>query len=210
MPRKPVKYQSEFPYHIYNRTVNGETFKIPLNQVWSIMEDYLYLTTIIYNLHIHSFVLMPNHFHLIAETPDSNLGSAMNFFMKETSVKINRAAGRINQTYGGRYGRTLISNEAYLVTVHKYVYRNPVRAQLCRRVEDYKYSTLRGLIGQSKLVIPVIEDPILFCATDSSRNFAWLNRPTQPEHDLEIQTALRKFVTCRKTGRPSRLESELY
>jgi putative transposase len=209
MPRKPVKYQAEFPYHICARTVNKEDFKISTRDVWDIMEDYLYLLNKFYAVEILSFVLMRNHFHLLAATPDSNLGPAMNFFMRETSTKISRAAGRINQTYGGRYGRSMIIDYRYFVTVYKYVYRNPVRANICKNIEDYPFSSLYGLLGKAPLVIPVLKDPILFTPGFNQTNFNWLNAPTNPEDDLELQQALRKSVlTAKKVPATLKIQSK--
>jgi REP element-mobilizing transposase RayT len=65
-----------------------------------------------YKAEIHAFVLMSNHFHLVVSFPENNMSEAMNYFMRETSRMISRDAGRINQTYGSRYFRSIIEKGA--------------------------------------------------------------------------------------------------
>jgi putative transposase len=212
MPRKKVINSSDFPYSISARCLNKEWFKIPLNEVWEIMEDYLYILHHGFNFKIKSFVLMSNHFHLIAQTPDGNLGEGMNYFMRETSKHIGRKAGRINQVYGSRFYRTLITNPHYYNHAYKYIYRNPVEAGLCECVLNYPYSTLNRLTGRGHLHIPIQYDDILFESFDQT--IEWLNQKPSEEDYLLIRSALKKreFKLARvpTTKKTSRLEVEKY
>jgi len=177
------------------------------------MEDYLFLVHHGFHLKIHSFVLMKNHFHCLASSPQANLSSAMNYFMRETSREITRLSGRVNQTYGGRYHRSLIPSDHYYMNAYKYIYQNPVRAKLSERVEEYGYSTLTGLLGIKKITIPLEEDRLLFTPSLDKGCLKWLNRIPEDEHVEEMRKALKrpyfKFNTVRKTNKPSQLENEL-
>ena len=190
MPRKPFINSSENPYHITARTINKTWFEIPLNEIWSIMSDYLYLIEFSFNVKIYSFVLMNNHFHLLIKAPEGNISEAMNYFMRETSRIISRLAGRINQTYGSRFHRTLISNDFYFMHAYKYVYRNPITANICEQAESYPYSTLHGLLGFTKLSIPLNEDYILFPHVEETLN--WLNHAPTEESYQSVKKALRR------------------
>lgn len=210
--RTPIPISNEFAYHISARTPNRELFYIPLNEVWAIMEDYLYLTAKMFCLYIHAFVLMPNHFHLLASTPKLNIGPAMNFFMGENSRAINRVSGRINQNWGRRHHKTFVNSYHYFMNVYKYIYRNPVRAGLCEKVEDYPYSTLSGLCGKSRLIIPTQEDTILFDPNFNIKNLNWLNTPSCPKDERDMRLALKRSIfelpTHPINGKASRLELE--
>jgi len=166
MPRAKTILQCEYPYNITARSINKEWFKLPMSLVWKIFSEELYLTNKYYNLKIHSFVLMSNHFHLIASTPDSNLDKCMLYFMKNTSLRLTRSGNRINQSYAGRYYKTILQSYNYFLNTYKYNYQNPVVANICKRVEDYKYSTIYGLLGKDRLLIPVEEDLTLFSSFD--------------------------------------------
>ena len=207
--KKQVPITDAHPYHVSARTPNRELFKLPMNVVSEIMQDYLYLTKKIYNIRIHAFVLMPNHFHSIITTPDLNIGPSMNYLLRESSKEQNRYSGRINQTWGGPYHKTLVNTYHYYMNVYKYIYRNPVRARLCDRVEEYPYSTLSGLCGNSKLIIPLEEDTLLFDPEFNMRTFRWLNTPSCPKDEAEVRRALRRNVFELPLDRQTRLTSHL-
>lgn len=213
MPRKIVPISSEHPYHITARCINREWFNLPLETVWSIMEDYLFIVHHGFQIKVHSFVLMGNHFHLLVSSPQGNLSSAMNYFMRETSREISRLSGRINQTYGGRYHRSLITNYHHFVNVYKYVYQNPVRAKFKGRVEEYVHSTLAGILGVRRLIIPLEQDSILFNPSLDEACLAWLNRLPHEDDVEALRKALKrpcfKLTKNRKSNRPSHLENQL-
>lgn len=213
MPRKIIPISPSDPYHISARCLNREWFKLPLASVWSLMEDYLFLTSSLYGLRIHSFVLMSNHFHLLLTAPEGNLSQALLYFMRETSREITRMSGRINQTYGNRHHKTRISDYHYFMNTYKYVYQNPVRAGICKHVEDYPFSSLNGLCGFSRLSIPLVEDTILFSPAFDESALRWLNTPPEISLLEEMRLALRRadlqFKTARKTGRESKLKEML-
>jgi putative transposase len=214
MPRKKVPQNSDFPYHISARCINRDWFRIPIRDVWLLFEARLYLCNQMFDLRIHSFVLMNNHFHLLVSTPKANLISAMTYLMGETAREITYLSGRINQTYGRRHNKTLIPTYHYFMNSYKYVYQNPVNAGLCSKVEDYPYSTLAGLLGLEKLNIPICEDTILFPgSTLDVSALEWLNRPSDTDDRAAIKRALERktfdLPVCRRKKRPHRLENQL-
>lgn len=182
-----------------------------MDLIWEIMEDYLHFATHAHGLRIQSFVLMNNHFHLLATAPDNCFAEAMQYLLTQTSKQIGRPAGRRNHLWKSRYFRCRIGNERYLHAAYKYFYRNPVEAGIVKRVEDYPYSTLRGLLGLKKLTIPVVRDDILFPNVEET--LAWLNTSTKTENREAVRKALRraefKFPNG-PTGRRHKLEDENY
>jgi REP element-mobilizing transposase RayT len=160
-----------------------------MEQTWQIFSNYLWFVSKAYNIRVHSFVLMNNHFHLLIDTPDANIDEAMNYLLREVSKAIGRDSGRINQIFGGPYYWSVIKNSIYYQHAYKYIYRNPVDAGLCNRVEDYPYSSLRGLLGLDRTVIPAIDD--LCLVQDPYRQLDWLNKTFQEEDRVAIGKALR-------------------
>ncbi len=190
MGRTKAILQSEFPYHVSARCINKEWFNIPMKTVWEIMSTELMFLTFAYDVKIHSFVLMQNHFHLLVSTPSANISVAMWHFMGRTSKQLTRSGNRINQTYGGRYFRSVIQGDRYFRYAYKYVYRNPVKAGLADRPENYEFSTLYGLLGNDRLVIPTVEDTLLFESMDET--LSWLNsKPADNDWDM-VRKAMRK------------------
>lgn len=202
---------SEHPYHVGCRAHNKEKYPISLDHLWRLMCDELVLTHHLYNLKIHSFVLMPNHFHLLASTPDANLSEAMRYFMGRVSKEINFRAQKINQNHGSRFFRCLIGSYHYYMNAYKYVYRNPVKAGLCMRVEEYRYSSLQMYLGLQSIDIPLFGDPLLM--DDLGGTLKWLNTPSLEEDWSAVRKALRhgrfKLPICRTSRRPHTLETGL-
>lgn len=164
-----------------------------MHEVWNIMQIHLYFLSHAFHVRIHAFVLMPNHYHMIVSAPHANLSKAMAYFMKSTSDDIRKPIERINQTYGARFHRSRLDNYHYFMNAYKYLYYNPVKAGLAKRVEQYPYSTIRGLLGFEHTLIPTCEDTLLL---DRNLDWAlnWLNKKPDNEHLKVIQKALRKSV----------------
>lgn len=133
----------------------------------------------------------------------------MNYFMRETARETSRLSNRINQTFGARHHKTLIGNAHYFLTAYKYVYRNPVRAGLVRRTEEYRYSTLPGVLGLRPLVVPLAEDTILFPENFDWSALEWLNRVPDEALEDEVRQALKhsEFALNTARGRQSLLET---
>lgn len=175
-----------------------------MEQVWDIFSEELYLTYHFYDLKIHSFVLMSNHFHLIASTPMSNISTCMQYFMKNCSLRLTRAGNRINGTFAGRHYKTILQHPNYYLNAYKYNYQNPVSAKITKSVEDYPYSTLYGLTGKKRLYIPVEEDQTLFSSFHSTMD--WLNRPINEINKEAMKWALkRKYFQSKKCKNTRRI-----
>jgi len=72
-----------------------------------------------------------------------------------------------------------ILSAAYYKHAYKYIYRNPLEAGLCKRVEDYEFSSLRGLLGAAELRAPVIDNMDLIYG--AQKMLAWLNAGEKEE-----------------------------
>src|SRR5438445_4970993 len=81
---------------------------------------------------VHAYVLMPNHFHLVVETPQPNLVAGMKWFLGTYTARFNRRHKLFGHLFSGRYKSLVVdgSGTGYLKTVCDYVHLNPVRAKL--------------------------------------------------------------------------------
>ncbi len=192
MGRTYRQVSTEYPYHVTARCINKEWFSLPLEQVWGIFCDYLYITKFGFEINIHSFVLMNNHFHLILSTPKGNLSQAMHYLMMTTGKTISKEAGRINQTFGGPYFSSIMKNHHYYLHAYKYVYRNPIDAKICSRADLYPYSTLSGKLGQHRLSIPICNDDTLF--NDVEGTLSWI----QKDYKMNDRDLIKKALSYRE------------
>ncbi|KHD89738.1 MAG: hypothetical protein OM95_01305 [Bdellovibrio sp. ArHS] len=210
MGRNNFICQTEFPYHITARCINREWFGVEKEEVWKAMCRQLHFIHLAFGIRIHAFVLMTNHFHLIARAPEQNLSEAMQFFMGETGKDLRDLSDRINRTYGSRFHRTYISSPLYFLHAYKYVYRNPVEAGLCTKVEDYEFSTLKGLLGEQKIEIPILDDSNWETLESRRETLQWLNATPEKKNWEAVRKALKKhtFKLARENCRLSNLEND--
>lgn len=99
---------------------------------------------------VHAFCLMPNHFHLVVETPQPNLVAGMKWFLGTYTGRFNRRHKFSGHVFAGRYKSLLVGGEGgYLRTVCDYVHLNPVRAKLLPpegELRSYRWSSFKLLL----------------------------------------------------------------
>lgn len=195
MPRKPLLLQSVYPYHVTARSNNREWFYLPSSEIWLICGHLLAKVEEKYQAGVLEFVLMSNHFHLLIETPGSNLDRIMNYFMREFSRTVGTRAGRINHVFGGRYNGSLIRDPWHFLHVYKYVLRNPVAAGMEEKVEDYVYSTLRRELGERYPfpVLPILDHSLsALIPRGIEGRLEWLNLPYEAAESELLRRALKQ------------------
>lgn len=130
MPRKRLIRSDCLPYHVTARSNNREKFPLPLKDVWGILCEEILSAQIALGIEVQSFVLMPNHFHMLLTTPETDLGEVMKSFMRNTTKTLNLESGRSGRIFGGPYYPSIIESDQYFSQAYKYVYRNPAKAKL--------------------------------------------------------------------------------
>lgn len=150
---------------------------------------------------LHALGLMPNHFHLVVETPSANLVAGMKWFLGTYTTRFNRRHKLAGHLFSGRYKSLLVdgSGTGYLKTVGDYVHLNPVRAKLLapeQQLACYRWSSypayllpprqrpawLRGdrLLGEHGLPADTKPARREFAARMEARRAAELEREWQP------------------------------
>jgi len=81
---------------------------------------------------VHAYVLMPNHFHVVVETPQPNLVAGMKWLLGTYTSRFNRRHKLFGHLFSGRYKSLIVdgSGNGYLKSVGDYVHLNPARAKL--------------------------------------------------------------------------------
>src|SRR3989442_5523640 len=81
---------------------------------------------------VHAFCLMPNHFHLVVETPEPNLVDGMKWFLGTYTLRFNRRHKEFGHLFSGRYKAKFVdgSGNGYLKSACDYVHLNPARGKL--------------------------------------------------------------------------------
>ena len=81
---------------------------------------------------VQAYCLMSNHFHLVVETPEANLGEGMHWFLSTYTIRLNKRQALSGHVFSGRFKSLIVegSGNGYLRTACDYVHLNPVRAGL--------------------------------------------------------------------------------
>src|SRR5437867_8578865 len=101
---------------------------------------------------VHALCLMPNHFHLVIETPKANLVAEMKWLLGTYTGRFNRRHKVVGHLFSGRYKSLIVdgSGRGYLKTVCDYVHLNPARANLLGSeavLGSYRWSSYRWYVG---------------------------------------------------------------
>lgn len=97
---------------------------------------------------VHAYVLMGNHFHLLA-TPSTaeGLPQWMQAVGRRYVQYFNRRHGRTGTLWEGRYRCAILEPERYLLPAMVYLDWNPVRAALVAQPADYPWSSHAHWVG---------------------------------------------------------------
>lgn len=154
MPRKlRVEYEGAI-YHLINRRDRRETiFKDDKDRE-------LFLETpgqccAKTGWRVHAYCLMPNHFHLVMETPKANLMAGMRWFLGTYSGRFNRRHKLFGHLFSGRYKSLIVdgSGRGYLRAVCHYVHLNPARAKLLapgQPLREYRWSSYPAYLSRKR------------------------------------------------------------
>lgn len=191
MPRIARVCAVNYPHHVTQRGNNRET-------VFFDEEDKaFYLKTLggyskKWGLDIWAYCLMSNHIHILAvPEKEESLAKGIGRTNLVYTQYINRKYKRSGRLWQNRFYSTIIEKEPYLWAVARYIERNPVRAKLVKKVEEYRWSS-------AKAHIMGLRDNIL------SKN--WLDekelkayKDFMLEDNKEVDMLIRKATS---TGRP--------
>ena len=143
-------------FHITARTYNNLFFKEPKELVWA---DYL--NKFKFNpsdIDILCFVLMSNHHHLL---------------IKSSTKELEKFIYHFKLKYFGDHNIEVIRSRRYLLHSYRYIYQNPIRAQLVSKVQDYPFSSIYYLSRGINLDFPLCDK---FGIADEYKLY-WLNQP---------------------------------
>ncbi len=93
---------------------------------------------------LSAWVVMPNHIHFLGTRFETaNLAGIMQSFKSLTSHKANKFLSRRGHFWMADYYDRYIRNADHFVNSIRYIENNPVKAGLCKRPEDWPFSSAR-------------------------------------------------------------------
>lgn len=152
-----------YPQHIIQRG-NNRTHCFTDEPDFACYAEWLREYAECFGVHIHAWVFMTNHTHLLA-TPTTNNGISklMQALGRRYVRYFNRRHDRTGTLWEGRFRSNLVQTTNYLLTCYRYIEMNPVRAHMVDDPSQYPWSSYRcnALGKDSALCTPHAEYLIL-------------------------------------------------
>jgi putative transposase len=171
-------------------------------------------------MRVLAYCLMPNHLHFVAwPRGDGDLARWMHWLLTTHVQHHHRRYGTNGRVWQGRYKAFAIQHDHHLLAVMRYVERNPLRANLVGRAEDWRWSSLawRGrrrppprLLAEVPVALPDgwigrVNEPITEAELASIRLSVKRSRPFgDAEWTRQSAQQLGLDGTLRELGRPRR------
>ena len=135
MPRRP-RETSEGIYHVATRAAVGE-------ELFRDDRDFFCFEMEVERIVSPECALigacaLNTHYHLILDTADGVVSRALKQPNHRYALTYNARYGRRGHAFGGRYMSVRIESDEQLVTVYRYVARNPVEAGLCDEPAEWR------------------------------------------------------------------------
>lgn len=179
------------PHHVTQRS-NGRQQAFFSDANYAAYRDLLAVHCAAHGVAVWSWVLMPNHVHLVL-VPDhaDALRAALSKVHRAYPGRIHAREKRTGHFWQGRFG-CVAMDEPHLLAALRYVALNPVRARLTKRAQDWRWSSVHALLDPARGDGITHSAPVLERVPD----FAAL---LQSGEDAQLSEALRRSES---TGRP--------
>lgn len=144
-----------------------------------------------WDIEVHAYCLMPNHYHLLIRTPLANLSRAMRHINGIYTQCYNFRWKRDSQLFRGRFKAILIEKDSYLLEVARYIHCNPVKAKMAKLPQDYAGSSYCYFLGRKGKPSCLVTEMIL----------GYFSK--------RLNKARKEFVEFTGAGVPKKLEEKL-
>lgn len=100
-----------------------------------------------YDIECWGFCGMPNHYHAILLPTRPNISLAMQRLNGDYARWWNNRHDRVGHVFQGRFKDQIVQRETYLMTLIRYVARNPLRAGLVDDLAGWRCGSYRAFAG---------------------------------------------------------------
>jgi putative transposase len=189
MPRGARDALGGYCYHVLNRG-NGRRTVFHKEGDFAAFAKLLREAGERTDVRLLAYCLMPNHFHLLLwPQRDGDLSAYMMWLTTAHVRRYHQHYHSSGHVWQGRFRSFPIQEDGHLLTVHRYIERNPVRAGLVERAQDWLWSSAAAA---ARAGFPELTAGPVAHALD------WLRYVNEPQTEAEVE-ALRE---CTRRRRP--------
>ncbi len=193
MPRRARLTLPGVPHHLVQRG-NNKVACFYNTSDYLVYLEWLQLYASRFHCHIHAYVLMTNHVHLLLTPNDADsLGLLMKSLGQRYVQYINRTYRRSGSLWEGRYKSSFVGTRNYILACYRYIELNPVRAGMVHHPSEYNWSSYR-VNAQNEVSELVQQHPVYrsLGRNSHSRNLAYrslLDSKQESEMDDRIRAS---------------------
>ena len=105
-----------------------------------------------YRFHLLAYCIMTNHYHLLIKTDGTSLSKIMAHINRRYTTAYSKRYNHVGRIYQRRYHAKEVRSYPGLLTVSKYIHRNPINTKepIVQRIEWYPYSSYPFYFDGSK------------------------------------------------------------
>ena len=147
MARLPRLTLPGYPHHIIQRGNNRQV-------IFADAQDFEAMLALLaesaqkFGVAVHAYVLMDNHFHLLATPSTAEALPLMMQAVGRSYVRyFNNRHGRSGTLWEGRYRATVLEAQTYLLPCMAFIDSNPVRSGMVAQAADYPWSSAAHWLG---------------------------------------------------------------
>ena len=211
VPRQARAKSKTGVYHIMLRGINRQ-------QIFEDDEDRKRFLETLYKYKeqcgysIYAYCLMGNHIHLLLKEGKEDLTLMFKRIAGSYVYWYNWKYHRSGHLFQDRFKSEPINDDAYLLTVLRYIHENPVAAGLCKKINNYKYSSIGEYLEKEELV-----DTEFVLSMITKEEFIKFHEQESSEHCLDIEENYRltdqealeiihKITKCKNSTEIQKLE----
>lgn len=179
-----------YPHHITHRGIRRQ-------RTFFSAADYRYYIDVLADakreagVDVWAYCLMPNHVHLVVVPEFTNsLARLFSYAHRKYTHRVNFREGWRGHLWQERF-HSFVMDERYLLATVRYAELNPVRARLCGRPEQWRWSSVHAHLNNA-------DDRLVTVHPMLDRVLDWPDYLAQGIKDRELET-IRKHA---RTGRP--------
>ena len=149
MGRKPRQKSDLGIYHVMLRGINRQ-------DIFEDDEDYAFFKKQLYHVvffrdedgkpqpsrcTIYAYCLMTNHVHLLIRETSEELSTVIKRITVAYAHYYNGKYQHVGHLFQNRFRSEVVNNEAYFLTLLRYIHQNPVAAGISKSIGDYRWSS---------------------------------------------------------------------
>jgi putative transposase len=145
----PRKKRVQFPGAIYHVSTQANGWEALYLDATDYQAFFAFVSRAAdyHDLQIHSWCAMATHYHLLLTTPRGDLARAMHRLNSRFAHWFNDVHGEVGHHLRRRYTGVHVETDEHLKWCYRYIAMNPVKAGICDRPEQWRWSSFAWLFG---------------------------------------------------------------